>query len=194
MKAIQTEYNFLKFRSRIEARWAYLFDLLNVKYEYEKEGYQLPSGKYLPDFWLPVNQHWVEIKGECPNTKDQKLAAELAIATKHNVILLWGDIPNGSFETDSAYISFPVQNGWDNSYRLCECLTCGAIGFEFDGRSDRLPCKSEKCPVIDGDKGYTYDSPRLLKAYKQARQARFEHGETPSHPYLNIVDYGNIAF
>lgn len=51
IKAIETIYNGYRFRSRLEARWAVFFDALGVKYEYEPEGFELPSGKrYLPDF------------------------------------------------------------------------------------------------------------------------------------------------
>lgn len=50
-QAIDTYYNGYKFRSRLEARWAVFFDALGVKYEYEPDGFKLPSGKcYLPDF------------------------------------------------------------------------------------------------------------------------------------------------
>ena len=51
IKPIETIYNGYKFRSRLEARWAVFFDSLGVEYEYEPEGFELPSGKrYLPDF------------------------------------------------------------------------------------------------------------------------------------------------
>jgi hypothetical protein len=44
----------------------------------------------------------------------------------------------------------------------------------------------DKCPTHGGnfDKGYNAGSPRLIAAYTAARQARFEHGETPQP--LNI--------
>ena len=38
IKAIETKYNGYKFRSRTEAKWAYVFDKLNIKYLYENEG------------------------------------------------------------------------------------------------------------------------------------------------------------
>lgn len=194
MKAIQTQYGGYKFRSRLEARWAVVMDALGIQFEYEREGYELKSGKYLPDFWLPKHNKWLEIKGQNPNYLEDKLAYELADATSHPVLMLFGDIPSGrGFDTDSAYIYHP-GDGWDCGYRLCECPTCGFAGFEFDGRSDRLECK-DKCPRSShGDKGYTYDSPRILAAYRRARAARFEHGETPSRAYLNIVNYDQIAF
>ncbi len=53
IKAIQTEYNGHLFRSRLEARWAVIFDYLGIKYEYEEQGYDVGYGiRYLPDFIL----------------------------------------------------------------------------------------------------------------------------------------------
>ncbi len=57
IKAIETSYKGYRFRSRLEARWAVFFDSLGVKWEYELEGYALPSGrKYLPDFMVNTPQ------------------------------------------------------------------------------------------------------------------------------------------
>ena len=54
IKAIETEYNGYRFRSRLEARWAVFFDAAKIKYEYEPEGFELADGtRYLPDFYLP---------------------------------------------------------------------------------------------------------------------------------------------
>ena len=52
-RPIQTLYNGYRFRSRLEARWAVFFDRNDKRYVYESEGYQLPSGPYLPDFFFP---------------------------------------------------------------------------------------------------------------------------------------------
>ena len=63
IKAIETVYKGYRFRSRLEARWAVFFDALGVKWEYEKEGFDLgEAGWYLPDFWLPGLNLWFEIK------------------------------------------------------------------------------------------------------------------------------------
>lgn len=62
IKSIDTVYNGFKFRSRLEARWAVFFDNLSIKYEYEKEGYDLNGEWYLPDFWINDWNCWVEIK------------------------------------------------------------------------------------------------------------------------------------
>ena len=63
IKAIETEYNGYRFRSRLEARWAVFFDAAKIKYEYEPEGFELADGtRYLPDFYLPELFTYVEIK------------------------------------------------------------------------------------------------------------------------------------
>jgi hypothetical protein len=83
IKPIETHYNGYRFRSRLEARWAVFFDALGIKYEYEREGYEIidrggwedsapfydPKRSrdkkwwYLPDFYLPKTKTWVEVKG-----------------------------------------------------------------------------------------------------------------------------------
>lgn len=90
IKAIETEYNGYKFRSRTEARWAVFLDSLGEKYEYEKEGYELPSGRYLPDFFLPRLDCWLEIKGIDPTTEETELCYELAMGTGKPVVMAWG--------------------------------------------------------------------------------------------------------
>ena len=62
IKAIQTYYKGQVFRSRIEAKWAVFFDLMSIKWIYEPDGFELSTGKYLPDFFLPEYDCFVEIK------------------------------------------------------------------------------------------------------------------------------------
>lgn len=64
IKPIDTEYKGYLFRSRLEARYAVMFDELGWTWEYEKEGYELKSGRYLPDFWFPDIECFAEIKPE----------------------------------------------------------------------------------------------------------------------------------
>ena len=45
IKAIETEYDGHRFRSRVEARWAVFFNVIGLKYEYEIEGFTESSFK-----------------------------------------------------------------------------------------------------------------------------------------------------
>lgn len=213
IQAIETVYRGYRFRSRLEARWAVFFDSLGVQYAYEKEGYDLGDGlRYLPDFWLPKQEMWVEVKGD-PNDRSylekvERLAkgTGFPVLVVHDVVMPRDDWSNRA-ECDW-WIWFS-DGGADGPYWWCECPTCGLIGAEFDGRSDRLPCKTcyvcelllegktvavaadGKCPghgepkqvgcprSSHGDKGYNHETPRIAAAYAAARQARFEHGERP---------------
>jgi len=97
MKAIETIYDGYRFRSRLEARWAVFFDTLGIPYEYEKEGYKLQREPlspidYLPDFWLPEQDCFVEIKGQVPTPQESSKAAYLALNSGKDVYIFFGNI------------------------------------------------------------------------------------------------------
>lgn len=96
-------------------------------------------------------------------------------------------------------------HGWDWPYLFCVCPACGKIGIEFDGRGWRvcgychhedvdMTAKTYKdengvlrrfaCPeakwIRHEDKGYSWNHSKLVKAYDIARQAKFDHGQTPT--------------
>lgn len=78
MKAIETSYKGYRFRSRTEARWAIFFDAVGISYQYEPEGFDLGEhGCYLPDFYIPSVNAWVEIKGIKPTEQEFELAYQL---------------------------------------------------------------------------------------------------------------------
>ena len=194
IKAIQTEYNGYKFRSRLEARWAVFFDTLGIEYEYEPEGYELKNGmKYLPDFYLPDLNLWVEVKGfltEYDEEKIRNFAIGKRVALLREIpnpkqdeifnVISWSPYgENGKFLAGEMYSGEICKNGepmyiWDAPYAFCVCPACGKIGYEFEGRGGRI-CGHEYL----GDKEYSGAHPKLINAYKKARQARFEYGEKP---------------
>jgi len=72
--AISTRYHGHYFRSRLEVRWAIVFETLGLYWRYEAERLQSPSGdKWLPGFLLefPGKKVWVEIKP--PGCGDEEL-------------------------------------------------------------------------------------------------------------------------
>jgi len=88
---IQTNYKGYCFRSRLEARWAVFFDALNIKWEYEKEGFSFGNNiSYLPDFWLPELNIWAEIKPESFSEEEKLKCRLLAKETKKDVLEVVG--------------------------------------------------------------------------------------------------------
>ena len=178
MKAIETIYNGIRFRSRTEARWAVFMDALGVVWEYEREGFDLGDGVlYLPDFWLPQLNCWIEIKGVRAVPEDElKKVRRLAKQSGKDVYLFCGsplapdeDNPNLWYGAESAADWFPSEGGQDGHHLWCECPRCRRVGIEFDGRAGRIGCG-----CYPGDKVYNFRSPRLMVAYSKARQARLD--------------------
>lgn len=95
--ATETYYKGILFRSRIEARWAVFFDALSIPWLYEPEQYRFDllnkQVNYLPDFWLPNQRIFIEIKGPEPTSEEQTKAMLLASGTRHSVYIFWGGIP-----------------------------------------------------------------------------------------------------
>lgn len=202
--AIETIYGGCRFRSRSEARWARFLDSLSVPYEYEKERYGLPGGKaYLPDFWLPVEHRWMEIKGSRPTVEELGKGTQLAEATRFPVHIFWGKVAIDPFWDSHTYPADAwekVDGFWGGLsirpacacgyYRLGmhspystwqECRQCGAIGIynPFLIERDCTACRQEPCICMDerqqdGARNGSLWTPRLLSAYTVARQARFD--------------------
>lgn len=104
-RAIETRYAGRRFRSRLEARYAVLFDALGIIWDYEPEGFELGEGlRYLPDFFVrclpgsgvcekyPDAGYWVEIKPEAPSEMEKRKLALLANQTGHISYLFAGPV------------------------------------------------------------------------------------------------------
>lgn len=178
MKVLQTHYRGFYFRSRTEARWAVFMDSLEIPFEYEPEAYDLDGICYLPDFWLPDQDCFLEVKPNREATHEETVkAARLAIFTKKDVFISKG--PPTLQLNGFTWICYQPATDKRGDQMLCgesrfwcECPHCGRLELQFDGRSDRIKCG---CPKSEhGDKGYNFDSPRLSKAYNAAQSYRFE--------------------
>src|SRR5690606_12205441 len=90
-KVIETVYAGIRFRSRLEARWAVFFDEIDIPWEYEPESFALRDGAYMPDFRLgdfrggPV---WFEVKP--PEASADHRWLDLAEATGRPVFVARG--------------------------------------------------------------------------------------------------------
>lgn len=189
LKAIETRWNGILFRSRLEARWAVFFDRLSVKYLYEAETYSLPPIPgaprdafgdgivwYLPDFLLPKQQRfpdplWVEVKGVSGPAPQAKLE-RLVFHSDQNGVVVQAIQSAGSEGFD--IIRRPSgegtgQLGWDSAYFFCQCCNCGAVGFEFGGRSERIGCACEE----KTRRQCSYDAADIINACDAALSERF---------------------
>ncbi|SHH14052.1 MULTISPECIES: hypothetical protein [Desulfosporosinus] len=183
-KAIETRYKGYRFRTRLEARWAVFFDALGVRWEYEKEGFELSTGDlYLPDFWLPDDKLWVEVKGEQPDDRYHGMLSDFSEDMNCAVLLVVG-IP------------------WENQACLFarDSTDCGAGCYDnkrvdiFAVDKGRLQLMTDKDSRVDRDRvvyadfwesildiGYMPDPiilPIVGMAIDVAKSARFELGET----------------
>jgi hypothetical protein len=148
------------------------FDALGVTWTYEPEGYRLPSGGYLPDFWLESVGMWAEVKGQRMNAREEQKAIDLAKATGREVLLLEGvpspvayaAIVNGA----SRFPSFPGWRRMDDWYFLND-------KHLIDRRWYVQPEYG-----WHGVEEWNYLSARAVAAYEAARSARFEWGQTPA--------------
>jgi len=72
IKAIPTKFDGHTFRSKLEAQWAVFFKEAHIKYDYEPEGFEQENGtRYLPDFYLPDQKIWAEVKPDRPNAFEE---------------------------------------------------------------------------------------------------------------------------
>lgn len=178
MRAIETKYQGYRFRSRLEARWAVFFDALGICWKYEPEGFELSDGTaYLPDFWLPIQEHvhpgaghWFEIKGAAPTPFELEKARALSSECVHRVFLVAGDpLENqawafsGGAETSAAFV-------WESEFYY---RRKGARDLTFREYVDEVLCGFRI------HEPYEVQRRALVRAAaEKARSARFEFGES----------------
>lgn len=184
MKAIETKYRGMKFRSRLEARWAVFFDTLFVPYVYEPEGYDLETRKYLPDFWLPDSQQFFEVKGIMTDIDREKINL-LAVESGKDVVI---GLPNAEFMIvehhqyeEGGEDSIFWANPRDVETGIFRCSSCGCVYFSSENNT--WSCR--KCGTWKGkDHLIGYGNGMLWReaefAQERFKSARFEYGETPS--------------
>jgi hypothetical protein len=175
IKAIETRYKGYRFRSRLEARWAVFFDAIDVRWEYEPQGFRLSDGTmYLPDFHLPgFHQRDKGIYVECKphvGTHRWKNALQLAADADVCVLLADGEPAAKVYQLAVPITMAPMSTRrdslmWD-SFFYSKYLPGGSCGHEY--RLFVMPCDGEFRPPWE--------------AIFAARGARFEHGESGLAP------------
>lgn len=173
IKAIPTLYKGVYFRSRLEARWAIIFDRLGIDWYYETEGYdiQIDEGitiRYLPDFKLRggsircPDPLYVEVKGNMQPDDALKIAA----FSEHFPIYVVGEIPKDIMD---------ICNGIDTehgvSYYNFQTVDQDYFGAVLGAGKDG------SWGLFGADRSYwmDMDETRTRQAYAIARAAHFEY-------------------
>ena len=185
MKPIETHYDGYRFRSRLEARWAVFFKKAGIPYSYEIEGFVVKDKPYLPDFYLPWYDCYMEVK---PLREDEDTIEFLKEFSKTKpVILVQGD-PYVNHMTlfedgDSYRCTFAEGCKWGDSKcpfgysKHWVTLLCNTRKPELKTKSACGLYQQWEEEKVKGDFLY-YRS--ILQGYRKAsREARFEHGEKP---------------
>jgi hypothetical protein len=166
--SIETHYAGCRFRSRLEARWAVFLDHLHIEWEFEPQGYELPSGRYLPDFRVsthmePVRQFWIEVKGPPPDHREIAVASEINLYVGPLIILV-GDVPRKR-GAGTGWVFTRTENDpcEDGAWTMTDPET--AVLRTVYPDEDRRP------EFLGSGPG------RYEEALTAARSARFEHGE-----------------
>jgi hypothetical protein len=108
-KSKETLYNDILYRSRIEARWAVVYDALGIRYRYEPFWSEVDSRRgcinYLPDFeiFVPKENHtyYVEIKDSKPS--DDAITKACGWAREYGDVLILFDLKPPMINTDSGW-------------------------------------------------------------------------------------------
>jgi len=172
-RAIETRYNGYRFRSRLEARWAVFFDAMGLAFEYEKEGFVLDNGLcYLPDFWLPSIDSWIEVKGDwtaVPGDETWRKAVGLARDTGQCVNVCVGQFtdPDSLIALQFAGIEDDVTGFAPTRVWWFVCPVCQR--WQLGKNVLELSCLCLYYAPAQ--------QPALLAAVDQAKSARFEFHE-----------------
>ena len=179
-QAIQTELWGYRCRSRLEARWLVYLDALHITFDFEPEGYELKSGKYLPDLWLPQVSLFAEIKPDRPTMGELNRACDLVRTTKQGLIFLIGIPDLYSYPVvQYAENALPDMNGVHftdamvamyHGYPVNEHRFYSSTGWEHPTEIDRYIVPQDQRKLWNDEVGF---------AIEAARSARFEHGESP---------------
>jgi hypothetical protein len=146
---IKTFYDGIWFKSRLEARWAVLFDILEIPYVYEIRHFDLGGIIYIPDFWLPTLNCWIEVKGEKPTPEEGLKADLLARRTGKNVYIFIGSIPAAKFRDRAGWLEWGEKSSevyhhelglYDFNHWLCQCPYCGFFGITHAGSYAGMDC------------------------------------------------------
>lgn len=176
IKAIETRYAGVLFRSRLESRYAVFMDAVGISWTYEPERIALPGGgTYLPDF-VTGNGAYIEVKGAEENL-DKPYLIKAAAVLGHLSVL--GPIPECRAGVPlRTVLRSPGDGRVDQVWMM-------RAWFDYRPEADRQGI-TPRCGLEESVDPDHWLSPGVIEGrpckgncpYDAARGARFEHGES----------------
>ena len=174
---IPTWHGGILYRSRLEARYAFFFDRLSIKFEYETQGFETDGERYLPDFviFAALGTIWAEVKPTWDNdpngvAKFKRFAAQRRQPTRAALLVgppaVEGNnlVIGGDEEAED-----PVKGPWeDDRQQWRPCPDGHHFDLSWPGLF-RARFAEDGCPPVPGNGA----EDRLAKASDAARSARF---------------------
>ena len=157
-------YENTAFRSILEAQWAVFFDMMHIKWEYEMHALDIGKGKvYIPDFYLPELDLYVEAKGTWKRLKIDlpKMLAALKLNKTTRIILVTpnrlGDLLFG--EHWDSIMAFPLLYVDGDAVRVARSFLARVGDRERTGWYEYHPelvtsCDADYQKLIDEDQGF----------------------------------------
>ena len=198
MRPIETRFAGYRFRSRLEAKWAVFYTALEFRFDPEPEGYELEDGQgYLPDLKVRTPQNktmWVEVKPGHIEADPKFTQFQKELESQERAFLASGDpldfIKRVSICPRCGMLE-ARESGWQRN-QLASRLSFTEYCFHCDRetpsggghpvREDGV-CGTKYRPhkgdiLVQSDELLRLEK-KLLDAARKAREARFEHGESP---------------
>jgi hypothetical protein len=173
-------YRGVHFRSTLEADWAATLDSLGITWQYEPEAYQTPEGVYSPDFWIPAQKVWLEVKGPHGDRTDKAEAFANLLAVAHEqycntMDLSWNgrySLPNLSSDHAVLVYGLPSEGGmaivrpascFSTVAAFARCPRCHHWLIDFPDRWGFI-CSICGHEVEGGDDEHLYQSVAFVRA------------------------------
>jgi len=164
---------------------------LGVPWEYESKDFNLEAlGRYLPDFRLPWQGIWVEVKGDLPSAKERSKAQAVANQSGQTAVIFQGSefeptgydpaAPAGKELRGSVYWIFPPgeeEKSIEDSQYLSKNSVMAAITHWYE------------CPICSGVYlGTRHDSHRCGAEIRKAVFSTLESLKTIKGPLGHLID------
>ena len=169
MRSTIYNYQGTGYRTKIHAKWAIFFDLLQVPFEYITDPVELgPEVYYLPEFWLPEQDCWMIIRKQRFNYNEEKLMALALSRHTQKMVFAFYDCKQGLDDE----LRMNSQNGNLNDCHMGQYLTpsgdrdglmqwglcdqCGSINIGYMGLHELCYNHKTNTPTAH---------PRLIEAF-----------------------------